>query len=77
MSKAIYSVMYRDLGNVVRHTFDTFAAAAGAAEALAGVRFIDVEIDNVSGSLYVYNRYGKRRVCNEFLLKQVINRKGE
>lgn len=83
--KALYTVAYLVAGQLKRETFETFAAAAGCADALSGIRFIDVEFyqvddeggrSSISGSLYCYGRNGTRRVCNQYLVNQATKRGG-
>lgn len=83
--KAIYTVCSIIAGKLKREAFETFAAAAGCADALTGIRFIDVEFysvdseggrSSISGSLYCYGRNGARRVCNPYLVKQATLRGG-
>lgn len=83
--KAIYSVKTMEDGKLVTHIFQTFAAAAGCAEALTGIRFMDVEFysvdteggrSSISGSLYVYGKNGVRRACNPYLVRKATERGG-
>lgn len=83
--KAEYSVKTMEAGKLVKKPFETFAAAAGCADALTGIRFIDVEFysvdknggrSSISGCLYIYGKNGVRRVGNPYLVKQATARGG-
>lgn len=74
-----FEVVYKRDNKIVTDKFETFAAAAGCADALNGLtRFINVNAWNVertsgvSGSLYCYNVCNERRVCNPALLKSLM-----
>jgi hypothetical protein len=83
---AKYSVSFKKLisekAELVTLSFDTFAAAAGCASALDGVRLLNVQFSNaagdssISGSLYIYQADGTRRACNNYLISQVTKRNG-
>lgn len=72
--KLEYRVSYKENDQMITKKFESFASAAGCADALNGMtRLLDVNIvygpgQEHSGTLYIYPKVGYRRQGSKYLI---------